>query len=103
MAPGGPWDQFPRPECSKRWHGDPFGDIFDFGLTFAQKHVVSVFCFAWKAVSLVVVACDRFISFSMRPRYWLSGQFRELVVTGVFVTLAVQKYHLAQRHVQVVG
>ena len=62
-----------------------------------------IFCFAWKAVSLVVVACDRFISFSMRRRYWLSGQFRELVVTGVFVTLAVQKYHLAQRHVQMVG
>ena len=42
MAPGGPWDHFPRPECSKRWHGDPFGDIFDFWLIFAQKQCASV-------------------------------------------------------------
>ena len=41
MAPGGPWDPFPRPECSKRWHGDPFRDIFDFCDSFDQKHRVS--------------------------------------------------------------
>ena len=33
----------PRPECTKRSHGDLFGDIFDFGMMFAEKHVVFVF------------------------------------------------------------
>ena len=42
MAPGGPWDQFPRPKCSKRWHGDPFGDMFDFGLIFLHRNIMSL-------------------------------------------------------------
>ena len=42
MAPGGLWDHFPRPECSKRWHGDPFGDIFDFWSIFAQNQCASL-------------------------------------------------------------
>ena len=42
MAPGGPWDASPRPERSKRWHGDLFCDILDFWIIFAQKHCVSV-------------------------------------------------------------
>ena len=42
MGPGGPWDEKPRPECTKRSHGDPFGDIFDFLLIFDQKHGVFV-------------------------------------------------------------
>ena len=42
MAPGGPWEYFSRPECSKRWHGAPFGDISDFLLIFVQKHCASV-------------------------------------------------------------
>ena len=42
MAPGGPWDHFPRPECSKRWHGDPFGDIFDFWSIFCPETMCSL-------------------------------------------------------------
>ena len=42
MAPGGPWDAFPCPERSKRWHGDLFRDIFDFVSIIAQKYGVSV-------------------------------------------------------------
>ena len=30
MAPGGPWDAESRPEGTKRSHGDPFRDNFDF-------------------------------------------------------------------------
>merc|ERR1711990_456895 len=42
MAPGGPWHQFPRSKCSKRWLGDPFEPIFDFWPIFAPKQCASL-------------------------------------------------------------
>ena len=42
MAPGGPWDEFPIKFHPKRGQGNPFGDIFDFWVIFAQTHCVSV-------------------------------------------------------------
>ena len=45
MAPGGPWDAFPRPEKSKWWHGDLFHNISDLWIIFDKF-------FVWQSIDV---------------------------------------------------